>query len=186
MITMKYTILLFFLSLFTISNGQDISVYNQKTNDNFVLPALSTGVSIHEFQLLSRNFRMIDMFYSVFVPGYVHFKAKDRNTGYVLLTTELVGVSAIGYAYHRTKSDLTQELNGNSQSLKFDKVGRNSLLVGFTLIAGSYIFDIIHGSYRLHKKQEQIRFNYGTKMSMSAVGQPVASNIPIIGFSYQF
>ncbi len=183
---MKYIFTLIFVLIFVFAKTQDVSVFTYKTNDNFILPPLNTGVSIDEFQLLSRNFRMIDMFYSVLVPGYVHFKAKDRKAGYMLLTSELVGVASISYAYYRSKIDIIQVFNGETKQVKLDKVGRNSLIAGVSLIATSYIFDIVHGSYRLHKKQEQIRFKYGTKMNMSAVGQPIASNIPILGFSYQF
>lgn len=113
--------------------SQDIDLYGNKKNDNFILPQASSKMNLDEFQILSRTFRMQDMMYATFVPGYVHFKAKDFNTGYAIL-----GISSAAYATFiyqtlwtkNTLSDSTFFSNLENFSLLSDDLKTNTMILG--------------------------------------------------------
>jgi len=185
---MKYTLLILFLSFISLRiSAQDISIYNRHINDKLNIPETQWGMSSDEFQLLSRNFRMMDWFYGSIAPGYLHFKAKDYNMGYLLLSTRLLGYAGLGYVMLDSKNSFSNIINYNDNNYKY--ITQASIV----LILSSYIFDMIHGNYRLKRKQELIRYKYGTKLQLMSTSNNVSSlnlniepQIPIVGISYSF
>ncbi len=154
--------------------AQDISFYHRRLNDEFTMPRTQWGMTAGEFQLLSRNVRLMDWFYGAAVPGYVHFRAKDNAAGYALLSTRLIGYGGLAYVMTSSKSSLAEIFKGNfgegddAQTLKY--ISEASLV----LVVGSYLFDMIHGNYRLKRKQELIRYKYSTKLIFSTAKSPLS------------
>ncbi len=163
-----------------LSLAQDMDFYIKKNNDRFKYEKIDPKMSFNEYSLLTRDLRLKEMAYATMVPGYVHFWEKDNRTGYVL-----VGIRAFAYG---ELAYFLYDLNKNSQnqtwrdvikkegligSVSYDKDKRtqNSVLVysALALIVGEYLFDWIHGQYRLQKKQEMIRYKYNLKMNLTSM-----------------
>ena len=166
-------ILILLLVIFSINNAfsQDIDFYLKNKNENYTFPSIPADMSFKEFNLLSQTFRMQDMLFATIVPGYVHFKAQENVTGYTLVGVRTVALSTLTYEYLHFKNTVSDTINfinfvKNSQQLTTGNK-TDAYIVGISLltISATYLFDIIHGKYILHKKQEKIRFNYSPKIS---------------------
>jgi len=177
--------IVFLLLLGNIVQAQDFDIYPRLKDDNIEMPKVYENTLFDEYQLLSRNVRMMDMAYSAIVPGYVHFKAKDFATGYSLLGVRLLGYSGLALTYN----------NMNKQGLKIGDISNlgsdyNQDKVIFyssiTLIVSSYLFDWIHGKYRLEKKQENIRYKYSIKLKMNSLTYRQNNLIPCLSLTYKF
>ena len=92
--------LLFIIILGSSAFSQDIDIYRKNKDDYFKNANIPSGMSFSEFQLLSRNLRLKDMLYAMAVPGYVHFKAKEPTTAYVLLGLRTAGYAGLGALYY--------------------------------------------------------------------------------------
>lgn len=183
---MKKLLLLFFTVLF-IGNlmAQDLDVYKYSKNSNFKMPHISKNMTYQEFQLLSRNLRMQDMLYAMVVPGYTHFVAQEKKTGYWVLGTRLVGYAGLCYVILKNDFTLTELISGVNvtQSPAF----KNQQIVAYTSLAiifGSYCYDWIHGKWVLNKKQEAIRYKYSFRMnasveSTSLPGKPLVPGVQL-------
>ncbi len=186
-----------FLSVIKISNAQDIDLFNKHKNDNFDMPEINSKMSFQEYQLLSRDLRMKHMLYAMVVPGYTHFYAQENKLGYSMLATRVVGYGSLGYVWLKNKDRITfkdlllTQFNRNI----FPEEDRNkySAITGIslTLIFGSYLFDWIHGQYRLEKKQEEIRFKFSPRIiSCNFPGSSLKNNsgkaFPALGISLDF
>ena len=122
---------------------------------------------LEEYQMLSRDIRMMDMSYAMIVPGYVHFKAKENTRAYEILATRLVGYAGLYTYYSRTQGKDKQVWDWITG--KRDNVNVNDkylFISSWTLVLGSYFYDWIHGKYMLEKKQENIKYKYGIKFKM--------------------
>jgi len=141
--------------------GQDVDIYQRTQNDRFDFPQRPAGMTFDEYELLSTELRLQDMAAAMVVPGYVHFLIKEKKTGWILVGTRAAGYAGAAY------------LALNDQSLwrlLFDPVNRYTdaeytlhatvAYLSAALIAGSYLYDWIHGRYLLQHKQTQIRFKY--------------------------
>jgi len=164
-----FTLIFSFVLLILSQNllAQDYDVYKRTVDDKIKIPEIYKNMLLEEYQMLSRDIRMMDMSYAMFVPGYVHFKARENKTGYYLLGTRLVGYAGLATYYSRRKHEdkqLWDYLSGKDDDIDVnDKVLFASSL---TLIIGSYLYDWIHGKYMLEKKQENIKYKYGIKFKM--------------------
>ena len=179
---------LFIVFLLLLSNyiqAQDFDIYPRLKDDNIYMPKVYENTIFDEYQLLSRNIRMMDMAYSAIVPGYVHFKAKDFATGYSLLGVRLLGYSGLALNYY----------NMNKQGLKIGDISnlgsdntQNKVIFysSITLIVSSYLFDWIHGKYRLEKKQENIRYKYSIKLKMNSITSNYNDLTPCFSLTYKF
>ena len=187
--------LLLFIFLFTIGTqgiSQDIDIYSKKKNNNYELPNLNPQMSFEEFHLLSQNLRMQDMAFAVIVPGYVHFKAKDPMLGYSLLGLRSLAYAGLGYVLLDESFSLSDLIN-NKQALNaleqsnFDSQ-KSITYISLGIVITTYLFDWIHGKYRLEKKREMIRYKYGIKLNMSYTPSPLnpKAAIPTIGLNYSF
>ncbi|MEA1873910.1 MAG: hypothetical protein U9N51_05710 [Bacteroidota bacterium] len=179
---------LFIVCLLALSNiiqAQDFDIYPRLKDDNVEMSNLYENTLLDEYQILSRNIRMMDMAYSVIVPGYIHFKAKDFATGYSLLGVRLLGYSGLALnSYNMNNLGLKI---GDFSSLDSDN-NKNMVIFysSITLIVSSYLFDWIHGKYRLEKKQEYIRYKYSIKLKMNSLTYEHNNLIPSLSLTYKF
>lgn len=177
---MKYILffVFFVFSVFSISLlAQDVDFYLKNNDDNLSPVNINPQMSFEEYEILSSDFRMQDMMFSAIVPGYVHFKAKDNVVGYSLLAISAASYATFGYQAFWVKKTITDStlfynlLNYNSLS---SEIKRNSIIMGSALflITSTYVFDVIHGKFRLQKKQNAIRYKYNFKASISTNSSP--------------
>jgi len=163
----------FFLTL--IGTAQDFDSYIKRQDDKVKIPDLHQSLQLDEFKLLSREARMMDMFYAVAVPGYVHFKAKEPVYGYTLVGLRLVSYAGMLTSYYSTDTRLNRTLglaetndadmvriSDNYSINKYDLIFTLSLVTAIS----TYLYDWIHGKMILERKQEQIRYKYGIKFKL--------------------
>ncbi|HHB52017.1 MAG TPA: hypothetical protein ENK75_03075 [Saprospiraceae bacterium] len=164
-----YTLLLNFtlLNLTQSVLAQDYDVYKRTVDDKIKIPEIYKNMLLEEYQILSRDIRMMDMSYAMIVPGYVHFKARENTRAYEILATRLAGYAGLYTYYSRSKSKDKQVWEWITG--KKDKVNvrdKALFISSWTLVLGSYFYDWIHGKYMLEKKQENIKYKYGIKFKM--------------------
>ena len=190
---MKNFLLLSLICFQFLSYGQDLDIYNIKQDDKLKIPSIPYGMTVDEFQLLSRNLRMKDMLYAMVVPGYVHFHAKEIKTGYWLLGTRVsgfMGLTWIGLDSHVRMREFM------SFNFEFDPtIGANRIkvygyvaTVSMIFIFGTYFYDWIHGQYKLAKKQDNIRYRYGLKLKIENLQSSVQtqSNVTSLSLTLNF
>lgn len=176
--------MLFFLTYQTFS--QDIDVYRKEKNDNYILPKIHPDMTFEEFNLLSKNVRMKDMLYAVFVPGHVHFKASEPKKGYWLIGIRAVSYAAIGYALIDAEKNYGGLVTFNMD--KSDKTLYQGLIYGgLVLGSGTYLYDMIHGEYVLSQKQEKIRYKYAIQLKADKTTSLRTKELyPAIAFQIKF
>lgn len=196
---MKKIIFGLFLIISFVYNvkAQDIDLYKINKDDNVNSPKISSSMSFNEFQILSRDLRMKDMMYGVVVPGYVHFKAKENNAGYILLglrTASYVGICGV-YISSKSRGDKFYSgiisTNNDINNIKITdnwSVKKSDVIVVASVVTmfSTYLFDWIHGQYILQKKQNMIRYKYGIKLNIE---QNLTSSInytPTLSLSLKF
>jgi len=119
---------------------------------------------------------MMDMAYAVIVPGYIHFKAKEKKTGYILLGLRTSSYISLGAVYFSSKArgDKTIDVfnsNAPEQQIIINEnwsIETSDLIVGtaIAVMISTYLYDWIHGKYMLEKKQELIRYKYSVKLKL--------------------
>ena len=147
--------------------GQDFDMYRRTVDDNVKIPKIYENLLLEEYQILTRNIRMMDMAYAMIVPGYVHFKAKENKRGYQILSSRMLGYAGLViYAKRRENQDrrLLDYISGKDKDVDFNDKVLFSTSLG--LVVGSYLYDWIHGKFILEKKQENIKYKYGIKFKM--------------------
>lgn len=180
-------------------NAQDFDIYPKSQDDYVKMPYVHESMRLTEFQLLSRNPRMMDMAYSFIVPGYMHFKAKEKRTGYYLLTLRSLGYIGLGSVYYSSRIDnntllgsiigtnedpTTIQVTDNWSVKKSDAILATSIAVIFS----TYLYDWIHGKIILEKKQEYIRYKYSVKLKLEQnnLSFNQANYSPTLGLSLTF
>lgn len=170
-----------FLSLYS----QDVEIYQREKNDNYVLPKIDKDMTYDEFKLLSENVKVKDMFYAGFVPGYVHFKAQEKNKGYWLFAIRGGSYATACYVFWDANKKYGG-LNSSNISDKDKRTYQNLLISSISISAVSYLYDIIHGESILHDKQEQIRYKYSIKLN-TVTSHTVSGKIyPSLGVAFNF
>ena len=162
---LKVLFIAVFILSSTLSFSQDFDVYHRKKDDGLKIPEVYENMFLDEYQLLSRDIRMMDMAYSAILPGYVHFKAKENILGYTVLGFRMIGFAGLYANYYRMKNYDTRiwELANGNSSYKTDQA---IFISSIAIIASSYLFDWIHGKFRLERKQELIKYKYGMKLKL--------------------
>ena len=189
---MKRFLLIICITLFfNTAKSQDISFFHRELNDKFDMPKVAWGLNAKEFQLLSREVRLMDWFYGAAAPGYVHFQAKDFGMGYSLVAVRAIGYAGLTFVVLDTKGSLNDILNGKYEGDLNSKTYNRITEASLVLIFGSYLFDMIHGNYRLKKKQELIRYKYSTKLQFSTIENSLSmrydpAQAPLFGLSMTF
>ncbi len=192
----NYTLFLILISFAFLTKAQDIDLYKINKDDNVKSPKISSAMSFDEFQILSRNLRMKDMMYGVIVPGYVHFQAKEKKTGYVLLGLRSASYLGLGAVYFSSKSrndkwynNLTSTNDVNSIKISENwSIKKSDIIIAASVITifSTYVFDWIHGQYKLQKKQNMIRYKYGIKLKLEQNLSSELNYTPTLGLSLKF
>jgi len=187
----NHTILLSIILLIVSQSifAQDYDVYKRTVDDKIKIPEIYKNMLLEEYQLLSRDIRMMDMSYAMFVPGYVHFKARENKTGYYLVGTRLAGYVGLATYYSRIKNEdkqLWDYISGKDNNIDIND--KYLFATSLTLIIGSYLYDWIHGKYMLEKKQENIKYKYGIKFKMeeSLTSNPNYNLTPSLSLTINF
>ncbi len=182
MINYKLFFILIFLPLQNLTKAQDFEIYPKLKDDNIKMSDLYENTLLDEYQILSRNIKMMDMAYSVIVPGYIHFKAKENRLGYSILAARFLGYSglAINYINNKNINNSFSDIYNIKSEYNADKLLFYSSV---SLIISSYLFDWIHGKYRLEKKQEIIRYKYSIKLKINKLSQNGNENTNTVGLS---
>ena len=173
----KLSITILISCLFLQLMAQDIDLYHIRKNDNYLLPKIDSQMTFQEFYLLSQTFRMQDMLFATVVPGYIHFKAQDNRTAWALVGIRSIATGVFLYENHWLKQALQDSTLfvqiKNLYSPPPEIKGHVYALTGALMVmASTYMFDIIHGKYRLDKKQQMIRYKYAIKAAVSYVPGP--------------
>ncbi len=185
---------------YTILSAQDFDIYPRIQDDKIELPNVQQSINLTEFQLLSRDIRMMDAAYAAIVPGYVHFKAKENKTGYILLGTRMIAYAGLYYTDLKLKADGKTILsaikfnNSNTQNTEEEgnttwsyKTYKTVIYTSLGVIAGTYLFDWIHGKARLEHKQELIRYKYSIKLKLeNSYSLTNTGFVPGISLTYTF
>lgn len=155
----------FFLILFVIkASAQDMDVFNRNLNDHFSIPQIADSMSFEEFQTLSTNLRLMDAMEAMIVPGLIHFKVKDKTTGWILVGTRLAGYGGLVYVNFHKDGLWSDVFNYQALNSEESKADYYIALASAGLVVGSYLYDWIHGRSLLDKKQQKIRFKYAVKV----------------------
>lgn len=198
---MNKTFIAIFL-IFTAFNifSQDFDVYPKNQDDKVKMPFVHESLRLNEFQILQREPRMMDMAYAMIVPGYMHFKAKEKTAGYTLLTLRLLGYAGLSAAYFSSKAkgntllgDITNT-NDVGKTYKISdnwEISENDVItyVSLSIIISTYLYDWIHGKIMLEKKQELIRYKYSVKLKLEKANALSISSkkyIPSLGVNINF
>ncbi len=196
---MKLLSLVLIFIVFSI-NAQDFDIYPKNQDDYVKMPYVHESMRLNEFQLLSRNARMMDMAYAVIVPGYMHFKAKEKRTGYILLGFRIAGYIGLGSVYYSSRIDDNNVFNTttgigetDTQTIKITndwdvKTSDLVLVSSLAVIISTYLYDWIHGKATLEKKQEYIRYKYSVKLKLEKnnISFTNTNYSPSLGVSLQF
>ena len=153
--------------------GQDVDIYNKHKNDNFNFPRIPAGMTFDEFELLSTRLRMQDMIGAMVVPGFVHFKIKEKKYGWWLVGIRAAGYGGLAYLSYRNKSLMNLLINPLAKYT--DRHYKSDIIVAYTslfLIGGSLFYDWFHGRWKLHHKQNKIRYKYAPLMQLSYAPLP--------------
>jgi len=187
---MKYIISFIFIVLgIVLVSGQDLDIYKHQKNSNFDLPAIPRDMTYEEFKILSTDLRMQDMMIATILPGHIHFKIGEKDTGYYILGTRSLGY--LGWVYLSiTDKSLTNIILLDNAGLG-GSISTGDLIVAYgslLLIVGSYLYDWIHGKYRLDDKQNRIRYKYARKKVQLGLNIIKADKYqyPGIGIAYNF
>ncbi len=184
----KTLLFLFAIGLIYQTNAQDIDLYKKDKNDNYKIPTIDQKMTYEEFELLSQNTRMKDMLYAGVVPGYVHFKANEKKTGYWLLGIRSASYIALATTYlsgkHKLLSIDTNDLS--DEELDDKKRYENSFYTALSIATATYLYDVIHGDTVLHRKQEKIRYKYAIKAGNHPTSFQGNKSYPSLAISIQF
>ncbi len=148
---------IFFILGFILSSlmcfSQDIELFHRTMDDRLLMPMLPTDMTFAEFQILSRDVKLMDMAAAAALPGYISFKAKENTAAYVSMAVRAVGCIGAFYELYRYDQIGGVELVTNDMD-------RNIGYATMGILASSYFFDWIYGKIMLTKKQEAIRYKY--------------------------
>ncbi|MBN2766086.1 MAG: hypothetical protein JXR27_06895 [Paludibacteraceae bacterium] len=154
--------------------SQDIDVFERNLNDHFNIPQIADSMSFEEFKTLSTNLRLMDDMEAIVVPGLIHFKVKDKTTAWILAGTRLTGYGGLIYVNFHKDGIWADAFNYQTLNSEESKTDYYIALAAVGLIAGSYLYDWIHGRSLLDKKQQKIRFKYAIKLHSSTQAFPHA------------
>ena len=158
------------------SFSQDIDVFKRDLNDHFNIPQIPDSMTVDEFNILSTNLRLMDAMEAVVVPGIIHFKVKDKTTGWILVGTRLAGYGGLAYVNFHKDGLWSDVFNFQALNSEESKTDYYIALASLGLITSSYLYDWIHGRSLLDKKQQKIRFKYAVRLQQSSIYSPSNSS----------
>jgi len=172
---MKRAVFVFILFIGFFVQAQDVDIYKHQKNSNFNLPDIPAGMTYEEFKTLSTDLRMQDMAMAVVLPGHIHFKIGEKKTGYYLLSARLLGY--MGWTYLALSDESLSDIIIKDNLDVGSDVSTGETIVAYGSIAlmlGTYLYDWIHGKYKLDNKQNNIRYKYAKqklRLSLSEIKQ---------------
>ena len=170
-------------------------------------------MTYEEYQDMNRRISTGLMRSAIPVPGMMHFYAGEPTTGKWLLATGLAGVASIiaGAAlweegeFAETDFDVLVINGGKDKERRYEKipvslegetpkyrlreiqrdggVGGPLVALGVITIAGSMIYDFLHGIEVIETKRDRVRFKYGKRLKLQAGAQ---TGTPSVALSYAF
>ena len=181
-------------------------------NEAPLLP-IPQDMTYEEYQDMNRRISTGLMRSAIPVPGMMHFYAGEPTTGKWLLATGLAGVASIiaGAAlweegeFAETDFDVLVINGGKDKERRYEKipvslegetpkyrlreiqrdggVGGPLVALGVITIAGSMIYDFLHGIEVIETKRDRVRFKYGKRLKLQAGAQ---TGTPSVALSYAF
>ena len=170
-------------------------------------------MTYEEYQDMNRRISTGLMRSAIPVPGMMHFCAGEPTTGKWLLATGLAGVASIiaGAAlweegeFAETDFDVLVINGGKDKERRYEKipvslegetpkyrlreiqrdggVGGPLVALGVITIAGSMIYDFLHGIEVIETKRDRVRFKYGKRLKLQAGAR---TGTPSVALSYAF
>ena len=170
-------------------------------------------MTYEEYQDMNRRISTGLMRSAIPVPGMMHFYAGEPTTGKWLLATGLAGVASIiaGAAlweegeFAETDFDVLVINGGKDKERRYEKipvslegetpkyrlreiqrdggVGGPLVALGVITIAGSMIYDFLHGIEVIETKRDLVRFKYGKRLKLQAGAR---TGTPSVALSYAF
>ncbi len=142
-----------FLTILVTAFSQDLELFNRSMDDRLLMPELPIEMTIDEFQILSRDIKLLDITSGIAFPGYISFKAKEHSAAYIAIAVRSVGYIGAAFELYRYYDTGMKEPWSN-------EIDRNIMYGTIGLLLGSYIFDWLYGKTQLELKQEEIRYKY--------------------------
>ena len=170
-------------------------------------------MTYEEYQDMNRRISTGLMRSAIPVPGMMHFYAGEPTTGKWLLATGLAGVASIiaGAAlweegeFAETDFDVLVINAGKDKERRYEKipvslegetpkyrlreiqrdggVGGPPVALGVITIAGSMIYDFLHGIEVIETKRDRVRFKYGKQLKLQTGAR---TGTPSVALSYAF
>jgi len=147
---------IFLLSLVSVFS-QDLELYHRFMEDRLTMPEIPEVMIFSEFQILSRDIRLMDLAAGIAFPGYISFKAQENSAAYISIAVRSIGYAGALFELYRYHNTSVAEYWTND----FD---RNVMYGTIGIILSSYIFDWLYGKTKLELKQEEIRYRYRQKI----------------------
>ena len=181
-------------------------------NETPLIP-IPQDMTYEEYQDMNRRISTGLMRSAIPVPGMMHFYAGEPTTGKWLLATGLAGVASIiaGAAlweegeFAETDFDVLVINAGKDKERRYEKipvslegetpkyrlhelqrdggVGGPLVALGVITIAGSMIYDFLHGIEVIETKRDRVRFKYGKRLKLQAGAR---TGTPSVALSYAF
>ena len=181
-------------------------------NETPLIP-IPQDMTYEEYQDMNRRISTGLMRSAIPVPGMMHFYAGEPTTGKWLLATGLAGVASIiaGAAlweegeFAETDFDVLVINAGKDKERRYEKipvslegetpkyrlhelqrdggVGGPLVALGVVTIAGSMIYDFLHGIEVIETKRDRVRFKYGKRLKLQAGAR---TGTPSMALSYAF
>ena len=181
-------------------------------NEAPLLP-IPQDMTYEEYQDMNRRISTGLMRSAIPVPGMMHFYAGEPTTGKWLLATGLAGVASIiagaalweegefaetdfdvlvinaGKDKERRYEKIPVSLEGETPKYRLREIQRDGgvggplVALGVITIAGSMIYDFLHGIEVIETKRDRVRFKYGKRLKLQAGAQ---TGTPSVALSYAF
>ena len=181
-------------------------------NETPLIP-IPQDMTYEEYRDMNRRISTGLMRSAIPVPGMMHFYAGEPTTGKWLLATGLAGVASIiaGAAlweegeFAETDFDVLVINAGKDKERRYEKipvslegetpkyrlhelqrdggVGGPLVALGVITIAGSMIYDFLHGIEVIETKRDRVRFKYGKRLKLQAGAR---TGTPSMALSYAF
>ena len=180
-------------------------------NEAPLVPLLH-DMTFEEYQDMNRRISTGLMRSAIFVPGMLHFYAGEPTTGKWLLAIGVTGVASIVAGAllwedgdfldtdydvlvfnagdkERRYEKIPVSLEGETTKYRLRELQRDRgagvplIALGVMTIAGSMIYDFLHGIQVIEDKRDRVRFKYGKQLKLQA---GVRKGTPRLSLSYAF
>jgi len=172
----------------SVALAQDVDVYKRDLNDHFAFPPIPKEMNFDDFKILSTNIRLMDAMDAMVVPGYIHFKAMDKTTGYTLIGIRSLGFIGLVYVNYKSSTSWKDILNYKSAISSEAKTSYYIALGSIAMITSSYLYDWIHGRAILESKQQNIRYKYSLKLNVEQTAKTGlnSSYVPMVSVAISY